>query len=393
MSPIKTRANKKPNETSTQSNKRIISPESREYNNRAKKQKSAKMSTKEFEELKNLITMSSNAIEKKIDDSQGSLEQKITDLSAKVNTEVLSLRNSVDSFKEKIGEDIVIIRNQITEQSFRIDNTEDDIQRIKLAADLRLTGFPARENENLIDLFCAIESEIGCEGFVNTNPFLERVHMRNITTGQFIASSTVIIHFASVRHKQVFYSHYLNAMPLKAEKFGFPKDKKLIIGENLTKKNAQIFKQAILLKKNNKLAQVFSEDGLVKVKVARGKEQRTHTIRNATQLDYLIASVIPANNQTGNGAQNTANGNNAERDAQTDNDAQNTANGNSAEHDARNHSLEIPLLPHELNNNTQPTGSNESNRNNERSTTGTQSARRNEIDEQTKMSVDESPTK
>lgn len=145
MSPRKTRANSEIEKPMKHSNKRIISPE---LSNTAKKQKPSKMSSKEFEELKNLIKLSSNAIEIKIGESQGSLEEKLNDLSTKVNTDVLSLRESVDSFKEKIGNDVEIIKSQITEHPHRIDNTEDDIQRLKLATDLRVTGFPAKENEN-----------------------------------------------------------------------------------------------------------------------------------------------------------------------------------------------------------------------------------------------------
>lgn len=60
-------------------------------------------------------------------------------------------------------------------------------------------------------------------------------------------------------------------MPLDPVKFGLESKNRVIIGENLTKKNAQIFKLALDMKKNNKIAQTYTENGIVKIKITKVK--------------------------------------------------------------------------------------------------------------------------
>lgn len=66
------------------------------------------------------------------------------------------------------------------------------------------------------------------------------------------------------------------------------KGSKITVGENLTHVNAIIFKYAQQQKKENKIAQTFTSDGLVKVKFSKGPKQRVYTVRHTTQLDALI---------------------------------------------------------------------------------------------------------
>lgn len=98
-----------------------------------------------------------------------------------------------------------------------------------------------------------------------------------------------MIRFAMAKQKQTFYSCYLNKMPLNPEKFGLPFTNRIIIGEHLTLTNSKIFKTALQLKKDSKLAQVFTENGLVKARLKKGKHEATYTIRNVTELEILVA--------------------------------------------------------------------------------------------------------
>lgn len=77
-------------------------------------------------------------------------------------------------------------------------------------------------------------------------------------------------------------------MPLDPKKFDLPEEKRIVLNENLTRKNAQIFKQAQILRKNNKIAQTFTEDGLVKIRFKKGKNEATHTIRNNIELETIV---------------------------------------------------------------------------------------------------------
>lgn len=272
----------------------------------AKKSKKAKMSTQEFEALKSLITASSNAIETKIDDSQKVLEHKFTDFASKVNEDMSSIKSSVNNFQSKINVDMDEIKLQLSNHAQRMDVTEDDVQRIHLSNDLRLTGFAAIENENLLELFNKISVAIDFVTDTGSNlPILERLPIKNKTTGEIMQSRTVLIHFAQRRNKQIFYSCYLNKMPLDPTKFGLPEGKRIVIGENLTKRNAQIFQRAQMLKKESKIAQTFTEDGIVIIRLKRGKREPSYKIRTITQLETIVAqhetspnNITPTSNDT-----------------------------------------------------------------------------------------------
>lgn len=253
----------------------------------AKKQKPLTMSLND--ELKGFFLNIKSELEKSISASQSSIETKLNDLTKNVNTEVNELKKSVDDLKSKFVTDIDAIKNHITEHTNRLNCNEDDINRLKLCADLRLNGIPFNSSENLIDLFHKIAAAIGFDSNNNANvPFMKRMPIRNKLTGAMVESSIIMLHFASVQQKQHFYSLYLKKMPLKPECIGLPKELKIIIGESLTRTNSQIFKYAQAMKKESKIAQLFTADGLVKIKFIKGPNQRAHTIRHTSQLDALL---------------------------------------------------------------------------------------------------------
>lgn len=78
-------------------------------------------------------------------------------------------------------------------------------------------------------------------------------------------------------------------MPLDPVKFGLSTENRIVVGEHLTRKNAQLFKLAQSHRKNNKIAQTFTENGIVKVRFAKGKNEKTFTIRSSIELETLIA--------------------------------------------------------------------------------------------------------
>lgn len=271
---IKTRSN---------SNKRLISPEQQEQ--RRKRKKDYKMSAEDMNDIKNMFSSIAN----KIDESKQSVEHKLGELACKVESDVQLLKNAVDDFKSKINSDITAINDTLASHSQRLDNTEDDINRLRYANDLRLTGIPYVQNENLVEIFSKLASIINYDcSSTACIPILERLPTRNRATGIMIASPTILLHFTSTQQKQWFYSLYLNKMPLKSSLFGLQSDRSIILGENLTQKNAYIFKAAQNMRNEKKIAQVYTLDGVVKIKFAKGPNQRAHTIRNVLELEFLV---------------------------------------------------------------------------------------------------------
>lgn len=42
------------------------------------------------------------------------------------------------------------------------------------------------------------------------------------------------------------------------------------------------------MRKNKKIAQTFTEDGLVKIRFDKGKNEATHIVRSTTQLEEIV---------------------------------------------------------------------------------------------------------
>lgn len=313
-----------------QRQKRSFSPDASTFtNNDSKKNKSSKSpktKTKamEFEELKHLITSSTAKIENKIQSTQVTLEGKFNDFAENVKEEVSAIKSSVIEFHNKINDELCEVKVQLSTYAERMDNTDDDIQRLQRNQDLRLVGFAAKENENLNDIFISIAKKIGFDIGTNTTmPSVERLKNYNKATKQIIPSPNILIHFAILRQKQQFYALYLKNMPLDPTTFGLTAENRIVIGENLTLKNAQIFKQAHIYKKSKSIAQAFTEDGIVEIKFAKGKTEPTHTVRSITALETIVmkqehATVPVPHAQSSN---STDNGNTNEKENGTNNSA------------------------------------------------------------------------
>lgn len=129
----------------------------------------------------------------------------------------------MDDFKFNISAGISSINERLNSHEQRLDNNEDDINRLRYANDLRLTGIPHVQNENLVQIYQTLSA----------------------------------------------------------------------ICENLTKKNATIFKLAQNMRSDKRIAQVFTMDGLVKIKFVKGINQRIFTIRSIAELKNLVEQHNP----------------------------------------------------------------------------------------------------
>lgn len=286
-------SHKRTNSTSSTSRKRSRSPgsphERSPSNTRKNQHKSRKMSSTDLDALTKLIQKSNENIQNQIESSQNTLVHKFNDLATSLSTEVTAIKTSVDEFKFNVSNDISELKTHLSLHEHRINNTEDDIQRLKRSLDLRIVGFPTKENENLVTIFEKISNEIGYASHSSAViPSIERMMTRNRTTNQMVSTNTIMIHFPMLTQKQTFYSHYLNKIPFKPEKFGLSPDNRIVIGENLTTTNAKVFKAAQSMKKEKKIAQVFTEDGLIKMRLKKGKQEPTHVVRTVTELESIV---------------------------------------------------------------------------------------------------------
>lgn len=199
-----------PTTTSKAASKRTlssVSPDAIETNDKSKKTKTNKVSTMSFEQIKELINESTARLENKIGSSQSLLESKISDLSKKVEEDVSKLESTVVEFHGKINDELNNVKKQLSMYSERIDNSDDDFQRIQRNQDLRISGFAFKEGENLYNIFTGIAGVIGFNIDANTvMPSIERMLTYNKETKQHTPSQTILVHFAILRQKQQFYS-------------------------------------------------------------------------------------------------------------------------------------------------------------------------------------------
>lgn len=175
--------------------KRNLPPEFNDTTSKTeKKPKTAKMSQASIDELKQLLINSHQEIDNKITSSNASIESKLTSISSKIETDLSTVKNAIDDFTCEIRSDIQSVQKQLNEHGRRLNNSEDDIQRVKYSGDLRLNGFTPSNDENLYEIFKKVSIEIGCEGFLSSNtPVIERIPIRNRATGTVIASPTNIL--------------------------------------------------------------------------------------------------------------------------------------------------------------------------------------------------------
>lgn len=116
---------------------------------------------------------------------------------------------------------------------------------------------------------------------------------------------------------------------MSSKDLGFSVENRLIVGENLSQLNHELFVLASNMKRDNKVAQVFTSNGLVNVKIQKGG--RTYEIRNKQQLETLAQTTTPENNKAAN-ASSTTNPTGARSNNNTHSDVsqQQTANAASA---------------------------------------------------------------
>lgn len=289
--------------------KRKLTPDkntTQQAGNTVKRNKKSDMSKKEMEEIQKFIADSLKGVSSQIAEVQSALDNKITEMASEVSgnvkEEINTLKDSMDSFASNVTSQISLIETKLTTHDERLDNNEDDIERITLLNQLRIVGLPFSENENLIDFFIKLSNAIGYSmESPSSIPSLRRIPSRKngIATG----TNTILVYFIAQHYKDSFYSAYLRKLPLKPEMFGLPDQVRIIIGENLTKKNAALFNFCNALKKEGKLAQLYSSNGLIYAKFKRGKQEKAHIVRSKRDIEILCeqnAQLMSTLNNTSN---------------------------------------------------------------------------------------------
>lgn len=86
-----------------------------------------------------------------------------------------------------------------------------------------------------------------------------------------------------------FYSHYPFKLPFETENLTIPNNGKVVLYENLTFKNRRIFSAAQRSRREKKIAQVFTQDGIVTIRFNKGKQEPSYAVRKNAMLETLVA--------------------------------------------------------------------------------------------------------
>lgn len=268
-----------------------ISPAESPIESKPKKTKVNKLNAREMDEIKKLIMNSMETLTSKLNETQTALDDNISQMgnsiSENLKGEITQLKLSMDSSSDNITQRMTSIENELKVHNNKLSRNEDDINRITLLNQLRLTGCPFIEGENLFNIIKPIADNIGYS-FENPSaiPIMRRIPIRK--NGTVIGSNTIIVYFTAQHFKDNFYSMYLQKAPLKPENIGQPVNSRIIIGENLTKINATLFNACNVMKRANKITQVYSFNGLIFIKFQRGKHEKSYVIRSQIELETLV---------------------------------------------------------------------------------------------------------
>lgn len=259
-----------------------------------------KMLQSHTESVKQMFTKHTTQVDKAIselkNDIKTELLQQNEQLRQELKADLNALNTKVNEATGTLAKQIKSVDLAVTSCTNRLNATERDFDRIKLMNEVKIIGIPPASNENLDEVFMKLATVIGFNTSTAINiPTTKRLLIRDKVSGERTPSKILVAKFAAPHIKDTFYSLYLNKIFKKEEintaNIGFTVSNRIIIGENLTKYNANLFKVAQKLKTENKLAQVYTMDGAIYVKTRKG--DKAQIIRDLGDLNFIANNSLP----------------------------------------------------------------------------------------------------
>jgi hypothetical protein len=186
----------------------------------------------------------------------------IDEMKAKLNDLELKLSQRIDKIES--------VQQEQRREIFRLGN---EVARNRIERDVVISGVPIMENENTINIFERICTELG---YTDKYPyvFVERSSDKNTQknnsdkqTTNDVTTKAIFVEFATVRDKQLFLRRYFLKKNLDLTCLGFQNKARIYVNERLTKCDFQLKKKALKLKDDGKLHGVFTARARVFVRV------------------------------------------------------------------------------------------------------------------------------
>lgn len=267
---------------------------------------------------------------KSLEDIAALIEKTNDSINNTLNTKHDDLSNKIETLSNNMDGRMALVEDKCLQVETRVNAIEDAMERMYKSCDLRIAGVPHVQGENLTDVFIKLSTALQFKlNSPDLYPTLRRLLPRNVDTikgstapnsnstndksnggtGASHSSNTkqtpnrtpmILARFIAPNHKIDFLNAYLKnigsknkASPIKASHIGFEQNSRIFVNENLTKSNKILFDEAMLLRKDNKLNQVFTINGTVHVRVAVGL--RAIPVKSVDDISSAINNKAQSN--------------------------------------------------------------------------------------------------
>lgn len=212
-----------------------------------------------------------------LDDLWAKIESKIDSLKLDLENRINGLEMQLAQLKNDCASRIDVFSEAVVEVRADLNLTNNWIGRIEKYQDLIITGVPYTATEDLKVVYRKIATKLAFKKDEVPMVDLKRLAKTPISTG---STPPILCQFALRNERNTFYSKYLNQRDLNLEHIGFDNKNRIFINENLTAEDREIRTAAIKLKKEGRIQQVYSRDGVVHVKSRGGPAEACYTIEH-----------------------------------------------------------------------------------------------------------------
>lgn len=248
-----------------------------------------------IEDIRSLLDKQTNDIDQKIQCYRKAVSEEVAALGDKLEKNIQSkvdeVNTRIDNIHVEVSTQMKSMKMTVNHCVEQLKTNEDDSIRIAKLNELKIIGITYSPDHDLQQLFTEIAKVIGFDLTSAVNiPQVTRAYHRNKITNEMSPSNIVIVKFIAKFIRDNFYSAYLQKIAqnqmLQSGQIGLAQGGRIIISESLTVHNTKIFIEANKLKRDGKLAQLYTQDGIVHIKAT--KTDKPTRIRSVRDLDEFM---------------------------------------------------------------------------------------------------------
>lgn len=220
------------------------------------------------------------------------LEKWAENFSLQLDAKLLALE---DRFKSQVSETKKAIEHQmqkIDQDIKRLELITDEIDRERVSSDAVIFGIPESPDENLENIFHSICSTVNIQPPRFNKVFRVKSRPRS-STHERTSDASIILKLADKREKQslmraVARYRKNKKCSLKLSDVGFSSSNTFFINDSLTKKNYQLLREALKLKRRSRLSSVYTYNGQIYIRHSSGPSV---LINNVYQNGYAANQI------------------------------------------------------------------------------------------------------